>query len=533
MNVQWPDPRAAGEWKQWADRLLTALQVALSDQSEGPSVIPSGSIVDAMLADMPPSTVKGRASGSGTGVPVNLIGSQLGAIISDIPTAALIDLAVTLAKIADGAVSLAKIADAAVSNAKLANMAEALIKGRIAGSGTGAPVDLTAAQVRTIIAALTGPGSAIVNQMLLFDSTAAPYVVKAGKRFLLANETFWIREGGTGLNLGSAKGADAFGDWMPAVNHVDNNIHGNGFDVTFAWDDTASAPDTFSSAATAIISLNKPLSGGGTRIFQGSAGADDDVRLKTTGVSPNPTSPVIQFNGDIGPVLFTNKFWIESAGSNSIDNRSNNGFVNNGGTLYFPGAGAPAHMQQSQAWSYFANNGTIKFDNDAEIFIRNDSGTFHDNGTITFLGARTATGAFWRGDFFSNGYLGSNVTGSFTGPRVDLRMGGKLNLFGPIGTSGTPTRGSAQEGCILTNLGITENMMVGSATFGGGTTVAVDFTSAGFVDQFNTNYQVMTGGGDPARTYVVKPADRTTTGFTITADAANSHTVWWSMKWLP
>lgn len=44
-----------------------------------------------------------------------------------------------------------QIADNAVSNTKLQDMAEATIKGRQAGTGTGDPEDLTAAQVRTII----------------------------------------------------------------------------------------------------------------------------------------------------------------------------------------------------------------------------------------------------------------------------------------------------------------------------------------------------------------------------------------------
>ena len=43
------------------------------------------------------------------------------------------------------------ISNDAVTNAKLANMAQATIKGRASGAGTGDPVDLTAAQARTIL----------------------------------------------------------------------------------------------------------------------------------------------------------------------------------------------------------------------------------------------------------------------------------------------------------------------------------------------------------------------------------------------
>jgi hypothetical protein len=51
----------------------------------------------------------------------------------------------------DGSITTAKVADNAITNAKRANMEQATISGRAAGAGTGAPVDLTAEQVRTII----------------------------------------------------------------------------------------------------------------------------------------------------------------------------------------------------------------------------------------------------------------------------------------------------------------------------------------------------------------------------------------------
>jgi hypothetical protein len=44
------------------------------------------------------------------------------------------------------------IPDGSITNAKLASMAQATIKGRAAGAGTGVPQDLTAAQVKTVLA---------------------------------------------------------------------------------------------------------------------------------------------------------------------------------------------------------------------------------------------------------------------------------------------------------------------------------------------------------------------------------------------
>src|SRR5690349_20245162 len=54
----------------------------------------------------------------------------------------------------------ATIAADAVTNAKLANMAQATIKGRAAGAGTGDPTDLTATQATAILDAMVGDSGA-------------------------------------------------------------------------------------------------------------------------------------------------------------------------------------------------------------------------------------------------------------------------------------------------------------------------------------------------------------------------------------
>jgi hypothetical protein len=60
------------------------------------------------------------------------------------------------ATIANNAVVTAKILDANVTNAKLANMVQSTFKGRAAGAGTGAPVDLTATQATAILDEMVG-----------------------------------------------------------------------------------------------------------------------------------------------------------------------------------------------------------------------------------------------------------------------------------------------------------------------------------------------------------------------------------------
>jgi hypothetical protein len=64
-------------------------------------------------------------------------------------------------QLASSAITTAKISDNAATNAKLADMTQTTIKGRAAGSGTGDPVDLTAAQVVAIVATADGTGSGL------------------------------------------------------------------------------------------------------------------------------------------------------------------------------------------------------------------------------------------------------------------------------------------------------------------------------------------------------------------------------------
>jgi hypothetical protein len=90
----------------------------------------------------------------------NHTGTQLAATISDFQTtvSANSNVSANTAKVTNathtgdvtGSGALT-IGTAIVTNAKLANMAQATIKGRASGAGTGVPVDLTAAQVNAIL----------------------------------------------------------------------------------------------------------------------------------------------------------------------------------------------------------------------------------------------------------------------------------------------------------------------------------------------------------------------------------------------
>lgn len=76
----------------------------------------------------------------------------------------------------DSSVTTPKLADDAATNAKLANMAQATIKLRAAGAGTGDPIDGTAAQARTILssAAYTRSTAVSLTTQTSVDFTSIP-----------------------------------------------------------------------------------------------------------------------------------------------------------------------------------------------------------------------------------------------------------------------------------------------------------------------------------------------------------------------
>ena len=151
--------------------------------------IGDSAVTNAKLAQMAAQTVKGRAADTGT--PQDIVAGSNGVlrrsgtgnlefgtlvagnIASDaITTDKILNANVTDAKLASNAVTTVKILDANVTNAKLANMVQATIKGRESGAGTGVPVDLTAAQARTILNVADG-ANAYVHPNHTGDVTSA------------------------------------------------------------------------------------------------------------------------------------------------------------------------------------------------------------------------------------------------------------------------------------------------------------------------------------------------------------------------
>ncbi|RIK36783.1 MAG: hypothetical protein DCC55_26290, partial [Chloroflexi bacterium] len=134
------------------------------------AIVIDGSISNAKLRNSAALSVIGRSANS-TGSPADIVASTDGHVLRRSGTS--LGFGQIVAEgIADNAIVTAKILNANVTNAKLANMAQASVKGRQVGAGTGAPEDLTAAQLNLIV------GSA--NLSLGNTSAAYPLHVGAG-----------------------------------------------------------------------------------------------------------------------------------------------------------------------------------------------------------------------------------------------------------------------------------------------------------------------------------------------------------------
>lgn len=129
----------------------------LQDESVTSDKIAPGAVTPAQLAPIPTDTLLGRDT-AGTG-DVELISAVNGLEFT-------------------GSQGLG-IANAGVTNARMANMAQATIKGRAAGAGTGAPTDLSDTQAASVIALATETQQGVVEMATDAEIRAATTGAKA------------------------------------------------------------------------------------------------------------------------------------------------------------------------------------------------------------------------------------------------------------------------------------------------------------------------------------------------------------------
>lgn len=146
-------------------------------QLQGRTNIGLGNVDNTSDANKPVSTAQQTA--------LNLKAPLASPALTGTPTAPTATPGTNTTQIATTAFVLANpFADGSVTNAKLANMAQATIKGRNSGAGTGAPGDLTAENVFAILAGLvpalpvSGPGPG--EFVAVNTATGAGYTLPAG-----------------------------------------------------------------------------------------------------------------------------------------------------------------------------------------------------------------------------------------------------------------------------------------------------------------------------------------------------------------
>jgi hypothetical protein len=153
----------------------------------------------------------------------------------------------------------ATIANDAVTNAKAANMAEARIKGRAAGAGTGDPTDLTGTQATAILDAMVGDSGSGGTKGLAPAPAAGD--AAAGK-FLKADGT-WAAPSGSG------SGAPTNAEYLTAASNTDLSAE------RVATDHGATQWD-FGTAAQAKLKVKKVIGcvidGAGAEILTGAKG---------------------------------------------------------------------------------------------------------------------------------------------------------------------------------------------------------------------------------------------------------------------
>jgi hypothetical protein len=108
-------------------------------------------------------------------------------------------------KVQIGNLGTASVPDGSITNAKLADMAQATIKGRAAGAGTGPPTDLTATQATAILNAVVGDSGSGGTKGLVPAPAAGD---AAAGRFLKADGTFAVPPSGSGDVVGPASATD-------------------------------------------------------------------------------------------------------------------------------------------------------------------------------------------------------------------------------------------------------------------------------------------------------------------------------------
>lgn len=195
----------------------------------------------------------------------------------------------------------------AITNAKLAQMAQSTIKGRAAAAGTGDPVDLSAAQVKTILD-LTGTNSGDVTLAAVGSSPNANAASLSGQQLTL--QPFSSTQPGvvTASGGGTTNFLRADGTWATASAGATTptifGSRGTPRSVVAATGITSGASHMSTTAAVQDIYVEGSITGNSVAATI-SAGTIDGQRMTITGrnsintVSLTTATTNVFLNGDI------------------------------------------------------------------------------------------------------------------------------------------------------------------------------------------------------------------------------------------
>ena len=243
----------------------------------GTVTLPAATVTSAMLRNSTALSLIGRSANS-SGVPDDIAATAAtGAVLRE-----------SASSIAFGTVATAGITDAAITLAKLANLAEALVIGRAAAAGTGVPVGLTAAQLKTIL------GISAAAETVLDDTTVAAMLATLGGLPLAGGTITGAMVLGTGGSIaGGDKVAAALeikdvGETAPSAGSITGSI-------TRSFANGAVQTLTLTGNVTSLAISNPPASGiAGTITFRIDHGTGPFTWSHPSGIKwPGGTPPTM------------------------------------------------------------------------------------------------------------------------------------------------------------------------------------------------------------------------------------------------
>lgn len=287
------------------------------------------------------------------------------------------------------------IANDVVSNAKLANMAEATLKGRASGAGTGDPTDLTATQAKTILSI-------------------------AGLEVLTANRTYYVRTDGSDSNTGLTDSAGgAFLTIAKAVSAAFALVVPSGVTVTIKVGGSQSGARTF----TEQVVVPGPLMGGGTLYFEGDTTTPAN-RIWACGTSQVCLDVLIGGSIQFGGFQF-------SATASSIALRTQGGRAVMTGNCTFS-TGFSYHLNSTYAGVIITDGVSYTVSGGCAAHYYAAYGVISAiAGTVTISGTPAWSNSFARA-FGSGANIQATATysGSATGKRYEATANSVINVFG-------------------------------------------------------------------------------------------------------